>query len=663
MTTARSGDPHAGELHAALSYLQQGELQRARGIFESILRVQPRHVDALHFLGLVAHRQGHNDEAKRLLSDAIAVNPRLPDLHNNLGEILRMLGDTERAADCYREAVRLAPGHALAHNNLGLALHQMGSSEQAEREFEESLRIAPEVAATNNNLGIVNEAMGKLENAMDCFRRAIDLDPRHGEAHNNLGTALHRNGQLDDAKRALEEAVTIDPGSARAWHNLARVSQAQGELDPAAEAVTRAIALVPGEQLFHLTRSSILRRAGDLDGSIEALRTALAQNPEDVEILNDLGVQLLVIGQLDEALTQFQRAIDRDPRFAVAYENFSMAKRFGPEDAEQVATLEALVAAPETSEDSSIHLHFALGKMLDDMASYERAFHHYKSANELKRRTLVCDMATVREFVARTCQLLDADFICERRHLGHSTQAPVFIVGMPRSGTSLVEQVLASHPRIYGAGEIDFFGRVGPGLAANLTNSSEYPDCLSALDRSTADAIARAYLLRVEDSMGDALRFTDKMPLNFEHLGLIALVFPNARIIHCRRDPLDICLSIYFQNFTNANEFAYDLGEIAAFYRQYERLMAHWMTALTGRIREVRYEDLVRGIESESRALLDYLELPWSDRCLRFHETRRPVASASRWQVRQPVYSHSMHRWKHYEAFLGELQSALAADD
>jgi hypothetical protein len=284
---------------------------------------------------------------------------------------------------------------------------------------------------------------------------------------------------------------------------------------------------------------------------------------------------------------------------------------------------------------------------------------HYVSGNALEHERMRFDPDAGRSFVARSRATFNAALIEEKRPLGNPSEMPIFIVGMLRSGTTLVEQILASHPAVYAAGELGYFRNASRQLAERAAGGQPYPDCLGGLDAETIDSLSSAYITHLRERMGEARRFTDKNPLNFEHLGLIMLAFPNARVIHCRRDPMDVCLSIYFQHFSERHDFAYSFADIAEHHRQYQQLMAHWHDVFPGRIHDLDYEDLVADFETVSRDMLTFLDLEWDENCLEFHRTDRPVGTASHWQVRQPLYAHSVQRWRRYEPYLEELRAAL----
>ncbi len=647
------------KLRDAMARYQGGELDQAQGLYENILREQPDHADALHMLGLVAHQQGRNEDAKRLIADAIKIDDQVAFYHNNLGEVMRVLGESEGAASCYRSAIALQPGNSQAHNNLGLVLFQLDQADLAVEEFNTALAVDPDAAGVHNNLGVVLEAMGRLEDAIPCFRRSLELAPEQAEVSNNLGAALLSQGEFEEAEQNLLTAARVDAAVANVPYNLSRLYLGQGKLDAAMSAARKAIELNPRYPDYFIALGAVQRAMGDLEGSLSSLLGAVAIDPAHAMALNDLGVCLLVMGRFDEAESRFRRALDAEPRLAIAHENLAKSRRFSDDDRRQIEFVEVLASAPSQSEEGQTHLHFALGKMLDDIGEYERAFQHFQSGNALEHKRMRFDVDAGRGFVERSRATFDAAFVEDKSALGNPSDMPLFIVGMLRSGTTLVEQILASHPAIYAGGELEYFRGLARQLPERLGDGQPYPDCVNMLDADTIDAVATDYITELRNAMGEAKRFTDKNPLTFEHLGLIMLAFPNARVIHCRRDPVDVCLSVYFQHFSERHDFAYSFADIAEYHRQYQQLMAHWHGVFPGRIHDLQYEALVADLEMVSRDMFDYLDLEWDENCLEFHRTVRPVGTASHWQVRQPIYTRAVERWRHYEPYLEELRAAL----
>jgi tetratricopeptide (TPR) repeat protein len=643
----------------AISRHQEGNLDEARGMYEGILRDRPGHADSLHMLGLLAHQEGRHGDARDLLAAAIESNDGVAFFHNNLGEVKRMLGETEGAAQCYQAAIALEPRYAQAHNNLGLVLFQLDQADRAVESFKTAIAIEAGEPGYHNNLGVVMEAMGRLEDAIPCFRASLELAPEQAEVNNNLGAALHTLGEFEEAERFLLAAAGIDATIANVPYNLSRLYVDQGRLDEAITAAGRAIELNPRYPEYHAALGAAQRAAGDMEASLNSLRTAVALDPAHAKSLNDLGVCLLVLGRFDEAESSFRRALDAEPRLAIAHENLARTRRFGEEDRTQIDFVEALAASSNQTDEDQVHLHFALGKMLDDIGEYERAFAHFRSANALEHKGMGFDAEAGRAFVERSRSAVDEALVEEKRAIGSASDMPIFIVGMLRSGTTLVEQILASHPLIHGGGELEHFRRVAAELPERLGGEA-YPECLKSLDAQTVETVSNGYIDGLSSSLGDARHFTDKNPLNFEHLGLILLAFPKARVIHCRRDPMDLCLSIYFQHFAERHDFAYSFADIAEYHRQYVQLMEHWRGVFPDRILDVEYEGLVADLEGVGRGIFDFLKLEWDENCLEFHRTLRPVGTASHWQVRQPLYTRSVERWRHYEPHLEELRAALA---
>lgn len=660
MSEPSSTQTSVGDLlkRAATSH-QAGNLVMAESLYKQILAKEPAQADALHLLGLAAHQQGRNAEAESLIERAIGEDAGRAYFHNNLGEVRRASGNPGGAEPCYREAVRLDPGYVQAHNNLGLALHELGRAAESEAAFRAALEIEPGSGEIHNNLGIAQQSLGHLGEAEASFRKSLEINPAHAEARNNLGAVLRLKKAFDQAAGVLEETVRLHPDLPRAHYNLAAVRVELGDLEAAEAAVHTAIGLAPGEADFQTTLGQILRRQGDLVGAEASLRQALELDPRHPMALNDLGVLLLVGGDFDEAAAYLRKAIDSSPELAIAYENLARTRKFSPQDVDDIALLEGRSDSGELAPEARVHIHFALGKVRDDLGRYEEAFTHFAEANALVRASLDFNIDRQQRFVDEAMDTFDAAFLSRAADMGDPSELPVFIIGMPRSGTTLVEQILASHPDVHGAGELDYFRDLSSAMPGLLEDMRRYPLCLEALHAGVARGITDEYLALLQRNAPGALRVCDKMPLNFEHLGLIAALFPNARIIHCRRNPLDVCLSIFTQHFARDMPFAYDLTEIVAYYREYERLMDHWREILAGRVFDFEYESLVGEAEAVSRELVRHCGLKWDDRCLRFYETRRNVGTASHWQVRQPIYKDSVARWKRYQAHLAPLISVF----
>ena len=394
-----------------------------------------------------------------------------------------------------------------------------------------------------------------------------------------------------------------------------------------------------------------------------AYRQALQRTPDDAEVYSNLGNVLGYQGRAREAEEAFRQALRLKPDFASVFRYLSAYHKYDSIKHDDVTRILALLNSGDLDETDAMHLHFALGKIYDDCKAYDKAFSHYRDANGIRHKTTSFDSQRFADFVTRVIDVFRPEFLAQRQAYGVASQTPVFIIGMLRSGTTLVEQIIASHPDAFGAGELSKIREIVDGLAGRAGGGESYPECAKHMDNDTAVALARDYQAHSQRGVGSGIvRILDKMPSNFLHLGLIALLFPKARIVHCRRYPLDTCLSIFFQNFSGVNEHAYDLSDIGSYYRQYDRLMAHWHRVLPLKMYEIQYEELVSNIEAKARELIDFLELEWDERCLTFDRNPRGVRTSSSWQVRQPVYTTSVQRWRKYEKYLGPLKHGLGTE-
>ena len=647
-----------GLLEDALAHLQGGNPAAAEPLLRQLLEREPYNADGLHLLGLVAYQTRRAEEAEGLIARAIAAGGDDPAFHSNHGAVLNSLRRPADAEAACRRAVALAPDYAEAHNNLGLALELQERPDEAAEIYRRAIALAPGNAQALNNLGNVLRRRDDLDGAVAVYREAVAAAPDFAMAQANLGAALREGGLVDEALAAGRRAVALAPEYAEGHNALGGTLLTAGDAEGALEAFRRAIELEPeyaeaginlGAALFTLERG--------LEAEV-AYRRVLEDDPDLAEAHNGLGVVLLAIGRLDEAVARFRRAVALAPRYAEALYNLAASRSIEIDD-NDIAVLESMVADDAVAVDDRTALHFALAQALDGRGAAERAFHHAAAGNLLRRGRLrdhghVFDAAGHDRLVDQIARMFDADFFAARRDFGDGSELPVFIVGMPRSGTTLVEQIAASHPAVFGAGERDDIGAIaGP----------HFPVGTAELDAAAAGDLARAHLERIKGAAGAALRMTDKTPVNFLYLGLIATLFPGARVIHCRRQAPDVCLSCYFQNFAAGLPWATDLDDLGRYYRAYRRIMDHWRRVLPLTVLDVDYEDLVAAPDAGSRRIVDFLGLPWDDACLAFHNSRRTVRSAANWQVRRPVYATSVGRWKAYEPSLGPLLDALDGEE
>jgi len=505
---------------------------------------------------------------------------------------------------------------------------------------------------------------GRVEDAEQLYKLVLGSVPDHFEALNLLAMLKAQTKQFDEAERYLFKALKVRPDNFSSLMNLGSVMQKQGKVSEAEHYYSKAIQLRPDYAEGYRIKADLLKNTGKLDAAIRCYRHAVELKPGSAELIFSLGKAYKLMGDIDSAVACFRKALQIRPGYSAILNNLATCKKFtSTDDADFAAVIQALSQVEADSQDA-LYLNFALGKMFDDCGQYDHAFTHFKRANEIKRKTAAFNRAELVDFVDRNIDVFSKDFFANWKCRGSFDELPVFIIGMPRSGTSLIEQVLASHPRVQGKGELKNIYQIARRLSEAHNESGGYPECIPSASCGEILLQAERYVEEVRAGTANGtLRTTDKMPFNFKYLGLIALLFPRCRIIECRRNALDTCLSNYFEAYLEGNEFSYDLNDLGFYYRQYERLMSHWKKVLNIEILDLPYEEFIDDPERYSKRLIAFCGLDWTDKCLEYYKTKRSVLTASAWQVRQPVYKTSRQRWRNYEKHLGPLKESLGWSD
>ncbi len=495
---------------------------------------------------------------------------------------------------------------------------------------------------------------GRIDDALELYRQVLALDPVHGDASINSGAAFVTQGRIEDAIGYYERGLAAGPAQPAVHYNFGNALARAGRIDDAIFQYRHAIALQPDYAEACNNLGNMLMAKGLSDDAAVQYRRAIALRPGHAGAHNNLGNVLRDQGLFNEAMRHFDHAIAFDPSNAEAHYNRAEIRTFRAGD-EDLKALESLAGTKELPSRQKPFVHFALAKALEDIGDYPRAFTHLRWGNGFRRSAIHYDERATLDLFTRISTVFDRGVMERLRGSGDPSEAPVFVLGMPRSGSSLIEQILASHPQIHGAGEReDLIDVAGGGFPES------FPEKIGSLAPSVLREMGRSYVNRLAAVAGDRTRIVDKLPANFLRIGLIRLILPNARIIHTMRDPLDTCVSCYSKLFTAGQDFSYDLGETGRYYRAYAGLMEHWRSVLApGAMLEVAYEDVVNDLEGQARRLIEYCGLRWDDRCLSFHKNTRPVKTASSVQVRRPISRSSLHRWRRYEAELGPLLDAL----
>jgi tetratricopeptide (TPR) repeat protein len=679
-------------IQTAMRHQQAGELTEAEKIYDEILRLQPEQPDALALLATIALRRGDIDAAIDLLGRAITSKPDFFDAHKSLGALLAKRGEFEKAIQSYQRALELRPADAKAHFDLGNILFRLNQLDGAIGAYSKAIELRPDFGEAHNNLGEALSRKGLADQAMESYRRAMMLKPEYLDRLNQIGRMLDEKGRMDEAIAAYLSIIELRPNIAQAHLNLGRALDAAGYADDAVAAYRGAAPVNPGGVEIHARMASLLAKLERFDeamaaqasaaaiapnsilthealgeiqmfrlnaaAAVESFRRALAIDPNSFSSCKHLGEALRSSGRFDEAAVCFRRLIDLRPEMPAGYAGLATVGRLNPGQPEMQRMLE-MVDRPDLPVANRIAMQFALGKAFDAADRFDEAFQQYSAANStLKRQRAAMGKVYDRESIhLQVDQIIDAfsrEFFAKRRDWGDASETPVFIVGMPRSGTTLVQQIAAGHPGVRGAGETRAIHDIARGLRGD-----DFKTDTLGLDPNSVKNIASRHLHHLRAMHPEAQFIVDKLPSNVYRLGLIALLFPSARVIFCRRDARDTCLSCYFQNFLEVNAFSFDLADCGHEYLACNRLMDYWRQALPLRILEMQYEDLVADFEAQSRRLIEFLGLPWDPACLEFDRTPATILTSSDWQVRQPLYHRSVGRWHNYEKHLGPLFKVL----
>jgi tetratricopeptide (TPR) repeat protein len=557
--------------------------------------------------------------------------------------------EREPALPALERAAQLLPQDAEAQYNLGAAQLAAGHIEEAVASFRRALTLKPDSADAHNDLGNALRRLGQLDEALSSYRQALALRRDSVEAHAAVCTVLRELGRSQEAIAGYRQLLSLRPDLAEGHGNLGSLLLDAGQWEEAVASYGHALATKPDYAEAHHNRGIALRLLGRATEAEESCRQALALNPALAAAWAVLGDIRADQGDFGEAEALFRRAVTLDPDLAEGWAGLAQLRKMTPDDAEwRDAALR--LASRNLSPRKEGLLRYALGKFFDDVGEFDQAFAHYRRANELgKLQRVPHNRGEVTRSIDRMLTGYDRVRLAQTRAFGVNSSLPVFVVGMPRSGTSLAEQILASHPAVFGAGELTFWNSIGASGPPFLGEGT--------VGAAALHAAAEDYLRLLRTRSAQAQRIIDKMPANFLQLGLIHAALPGARIIHLQRDPIDTCLSIYFQDFSAALSYANDLGDLAHYYAEYLRLMQHWRSVLPGEaMLDVPYESLVEDPEAWSRKMLAFIDLPWDPRCLEFYRTERSVLTASKWQVRQKISSSSIGRWRHYERHVGALR-------
>lgn len=680
-------------LQLAGQQIDARQLPQAEAILRQILQRQPRHAGAMHLMGVLAHQAGKTELAAELIGKAIEIQPDVAQFHANRGEMCRLLKrldeaihhgeqavmldprspnahsnlgvayydrkDYARAETCQKKALELAPNLLTALNNLGSIKRELKDKEGAIEYYRQVLAIAPDYLETINNLGAVLTELEHPEEALTELLKVIRARPGYADAHCNIGNAFLLLEDFDKALAAFNQTLALMPDNPAALLGLARTYKEKDALDEARAAVEQALALAPEKAEAYSLSGDIYTRIETYEEAEAAYRQALALDENGLGAHLGMGQLQMELGQLDAAQASYRRAMEIDPEEVAPHVFMAQARKIKPGD-DTLTRLEAEAEHIDTLPPTrALSLHFALGKAYDDLKEYDRAFPHFAAGCRIKRAHIQYDAGIQDQVTQNIRDFFSQETLARLRGAGDPSDLPIFVLGMPRSGTTLTETIIASHPDVHGAGELRDLLALANQPKEGMA-SEGYPLSMHGLTQDDLTRMGARYVAGLRQRSATARHITDKMPANFLAVGLIHLMLPNAKIIHVKRNAADICLSGFTKLFNNSQYHTYDLAEMGRYYVNYAKVMEHWRSVLPeDAFLEVQYEELVTDKEAQTRRLIAFCGLKWNDACLESHKTERSVKTASITQVRQPVYTSSIERWRRYEKHLHPLFEAL----
>ncbi|MCP4330909.1 MAG: tetratricopeptide repeat protein [Alphaproteobacteria bacterium] len=689
--------PHALHLLGLIAY-QTGHPEPAIQLISQAIALQGDISDFHNNIGEAYRTLGRYDEAINHYRRARALEPDAPGAPCNMGTALMAQGKIREAMEAFNDALRIKSDFAEAKAKLGTALIRLPEGDP-DRDIEKGIellrfavRVNPRFVEGFINLGNALVETDQKEEALALYRQAVEIDPKDAAARYNLANLLLQEGDRLEGLAHMDQALALSPEDPDLRLSAGDAFAAAGIYKAAIVSYRLGLALAPNRSDIQLRLASALNKAGMKRLATDSYRAALALEPNRADIRLDIGASLLDIQRPEEALEIFDSleaekhgdpnlpnlkgiALQMTGRFEEAAEVFRHSIELHPDKTDpylsltadknvrlsepEVDALTALAADSAIEPSNRAAAYFALGRAASNQGHDDDAFRDFAAGNALMHEKVGQDASQIEERLAGVAEIFAEGFFEDRWAHGEGDERPVFVVGMPRSGTTLVERILDRHPDITGAGELEQMRQIELFMNLDLGTAQDYPKCVPQLDIANAHKQARTYLGRLDEIDPNAARIVDKMPDNFARIGLIALLFPNAKVIHVQRDPIDTCLSCFLQFFQETQVYMWDQRNIANFYRAYRRYMDHWQAVRPLEILDVQYEDLIADPETVSRRMIAHTGLDWDDRCLEPQKSDRPIRTASIWQARQPIYASSVKGWKRYEKQIGPMIETL----
>jgi len=675
-------------LQKVLNLIQNNQLLEAKSLCEQLNHNNKKDLDVWMLLADIYQQSGTSAKAEKCYRKIIKLKADYAPAHTSLAMLYHAQGKFLKSEPCYRIALKLDSSQAFVHFNFGIALQELGKQNESIAQYQQAIKLKSDYVKAYANLGYILRQQGKPDEAVNSYRQALQFAPRVADIHYNLGWALLDAGHVKEAEEHQRHAIELQPGYSDAWSGLgavqffnddienaqlsyqtayklqsddvdilcgySKVLSAQSRRNEAMQLINEALKLAPDSILVNISKAEIHIALGQLDESLSCCEHILKTSPKNVEAISVAAATCEKQGDAKRAYDYLLPLLKNENCDVKVILTFAaISKSLGLEN-EAIEHMQRLLQSNIAMQTSLYRkLHFSLGKAFDSLKEYETAFKYFETGNNLKQG--IFDISSFQQDINSQINVFSSGFSQYLPSASTHSDRPVFIIGMPRSGTSLMEQILSSHPLVTAAGELTNITHLAQSLPVTHNSDIYYADCLKNSNTQQLNQLAEAYLQHLHSLDPDARYITDKMPSNFMHLGLIQQLFPDARVIHCMRDPIDTCLSCYFQDFSGSHPWIYDLRDTANVYLEYQRLMQHWKSVLNIPILDIQYEELVSNQEAMSKQIIEFCKLDWNDACLQFHKNKRFAKTASYNQVRQPMYNKSVARWKNYEPHLQVL--------
>jgi len=641
----------------AIGFLRSNRPLRAEELCRDYLIQKPGCTEHLRLLSHALMKQNRYLEAEEKLRFAISLSPDYPQLHEDLGSVFAMQSRYDEAIPEFERAIQLQPSLPLVHKKLGHALAAVGRGKEADEEFQSYIDSNPNTEAVMNAVDLLSEE--KIDEAITKLQEILKKSPNDVNAMRYLARAYRLGDKnLQDAEALLRTAVQQSPDFTPGWFDLASLLM-RDKIMEAIAAYEKVVQLDPKNAAAWGGLGSAYGLAMYPDKSAEAYAKSIELEPDVPNVLMGHGHALKTLGNQSRALKSYRAAIKNKPDFGEVYWSMANLKVFKFEDKEVNAMLHQL-DEESLSENEEIHFRFALGKAFEDNKDYSQAWHYYHTGNQLQRKTVdhfPVEMEMRHNLIK---EVFNQEFLKERSNIGYDCPDPILIVGLPRSGSTLIEQILASHSRVEGTSELPILGNLAQSIGQHRNDGIQYPKAVLDLRNKDWLAYGQQYIDEAQRHRTTSKPFfTDKLPNNFPLIGLLSIILPKAKVINARRHPFDSCLGGYKQLFSKGQNFTYDMLDLAHYYQQYDAMIKHWHQVLPGKILDVHYEQTVNDLETQVRRVLDFCELPFEQSCIDFHQTERAIKTASSEQVRQPIYKGALGTWRRYEQFLGLWQEQL----